>query len=140
MYRPQVLLGIGLSFLLGACDYSFTDPPEPTPTASADEFVARGIALALSSSALRAGLLTDMRDSKWTQHKLVLREYFKTLTGQRLATAAARESDVSLSVFLDSVAVLPDADLYVPSRADRMSWQGTADVLVASLLEHKLRQ
>ena len=130
--------------LLAACS-DVTDPataPSPVVRQLADaspaqqaQVVARGIAAALERPNLRAQLRNDMRDSRWTEHKLVLQDYVATPHGADLVTAAARELGVTPAALGATIAALPRLDFYLPFRPNRLAWRGSPDLLVAAAFE-----
>lgn len=92
--------------------------------------LSRAIALALGDPGVREQVRNDMRDSRYSLHKLVLQEYVSTPGGQQLTAAAARAVSVPQDVLAQRIAALPPLDFYVLLREHRMSWQGEAGVAV----------
>jgi hypothetical protein len=142
------------AFLLGCTDAPLpTAAPSPTsrtaimaslrPTTStvstatqadARQF-ARGLALALRRPSLRAHLRHAMRDSRITDHKLVLQEYVQGKKGEELVTEVAAALGSTPDAVLALVRGLPSMDLYVPFRAHRLAWKGSPEIVVAASFE-----
>lgn len=96
--------------------------------------VARAFGLALSSPALRMGVLRAMRASPWVEHKLVLSDFLLTPSGRARLAAGASAIGTTAEELAATIAALPPMDLYVPSREDRRTWRGTSDIVVAVAL------
>ncbi|HST62848.1 MAG TPA: hypothetical protein VLK84_29345 [Longimicrobium sp.] len=96
--------------------------------------LSHAIALALGDAGIREQVRNDMRDSRYSLHKLVLQEYVSTPGGQRLLAAAATAAAVSPDALAQRIAALPPLDFYVLLREHRMSWQGEAGVAVVTQL------
>lgn len=108
----------------------------PSATLPQDaHYVARGIAGALARPALRAQLRNAMRESRWTDHKLVLQEFVRTHEGAALLAASAEALGTTAEAFVAVVGRLPAMDFYVPFRAHRLSWRGSPDVVVAAAFD-----
>lgn len=125
-----------------------TDQPRPTepPLPNLDQsfplgghareanIVTRAIALALGDRAIRELVRDDMRASLWTEHKLVLQDYVQTPQGRRLIEVAASRAALDVAVLDAAILSLPRLDFYVPSRAQRLAWRGTPNIVVSSNL------
>ena len=101
-------------------------------TSSADQLVARGLALALAQETQRENLHAALRDSRWMDHKLLLQDYLRTSQGGDLAARAAAAVGLSEVAFRAEVAGLPHMDLYLPFREHRLAWRAGEDVLVVA--------
>ena len=101
-------------------------------TSSADQLVARGLALALAQETQRENLHAALRESRWMDHKLLLQDYLRTSQGGELAARAAAAVGLSEVAFRAEVAALPHMDLYLPFREHRLAWRAGEDVLVAA--------
>jgi hypothetical protein len=97
--------------------------------------LAHKLALALNDADVRAHVRNAMRASPVTEHKLVLQEFITTPSGRRLVEAAARSSGVEIDVIEQLIAELPEMDFYAPYREHRLTWKGTADVVVAGMMD-----
>jgi len=106
-------------------------PAEPVtgPVANV-RTVAQGFALALANPELRAGVRDAMRASRYTDHKLELREFTATPAGERLVQAAAQALGTSRADFDATLASLPAMDFYAPFRTHRQTWKATGDIAV----------
>lgn len=133
-----------IAFSTWACSRDVSAPSEPLPLAQesaastaqpeAEQVVARAFGLALSSPALRMGVLRAMRASPWVEHKLVLSDFLLTPTGRALLAASATAAGTTAEELAATVASLPPMDFYVPSRTARRAWRGTTDIVVAVAL------
>jgi hypothetical protein len=94
--------------------------------------VARGIAVALANSRIRAHVRHAMRDSRWTDHKLVLQDYLHSNAGGELLEATASAMSLTSQALITHLDALPSLDFYLPFRSNRVSWRGAPDFLVAS--------
>ena len=126
--------------LAGGCDSAGTEPTDgerPMNAAAAWQEnlqpVASALAQGLADGRVRAELKRSLRDSRWSEHKLDLAEYLATDRGTRLVGAAAEASGISVADLTSALASLPDMDLYVPSKRQRVTWQGGSDVLVGAI-------
>jgi hypothetical protein len=106
----------------------------PTTELRAQE-VARGIARALAKPNVRAHLRNAMRDSRWTDHKLVLQEYVETKHGQELIAEMASAVRSTPDAVAGLIRSLPRLDFYLPFRDHRQAWRGSPDVFVASVFD-----
>jgi hypothetical protein len=142
--RPVLAVVGGLTFALSACADARTplDPGGEPPfhgtaatTSETGQQLARALALAMRDPGVR-GLLRDAwRDSRFSEHKLVLHELAATREGQRLVAAAAASAGVDPSVVQGWILALPPLDFYVPVREHRRGWRGGRDVVVGLNLE-----
>lgn len=97
--------------------------------------IARSLALALgSSSSLRAHVRDAMRDSPFTEHKVVLQEFLMTGPGQDLLFQSSSLAGTSVRGLQDLVDQLPPMDFYVPLDEQRVTWRGGRDLYVAVTL------
>ena len=136
-HTSRIVAALAFATLMAACDDSSTAPlTTPTTPAEADiQRAARAVALGMENEAARLAVRDAMRDSPWNEHKLVFQEFIATPAGARLLSAAAAASGQSVEELRGAVAGLPELDFYVPSREQRLSWQGTPGVAVAATLE-----
>lgn len=139
--RPGVALLLLVSALLAAgCDSIVAPEAVRTPAADATRSVAaaeadfravtRALAVALEDRSVRISVRDAMRDSPWSEHKLVLQELLAAPEGAALlnaAAAAAGRTPADLWALVDG---MPDLDFYAPSREVRRTWQGTPNVVV----------
>lgn len=58
-----------------------------------------------------------------------------TPAGQQLLAASAAATGTTPAQLSQVISALPPLDLYVPSKEDRLSWQGTANVMISVALE-----
>jgi hypothetical protein len=98
---------------------------------------ARMIALGLAHPEVRAAVRDAMRSSLLTEHKLAFHEFVVTPAGRALVQEAARASGTTISSVKATVRRLPPLDFYVPVRAHRLGWRGTADYFVGTNLAGK---
>ena len=124
---------VGGVFLIGACSqmpvdtsHRSTSEAELTPP----EFVARAIAMAMADQNVRIAVREHMRSSPMSEHKLRLQEYLTGPLGETLLGAIER-SGLSRATFLSRLHSLPEIQFYVPARQQRLTWTGTADVVVS---------
>ncbi len=113
-------------------------PGEAVPAASRDietqtkmDMLAKGIALALRDSTLRAQIVEDMRDSPFPQHSLPLRAYLQGRRGQPLAATAATALKIGARDLSALLASLPEVAFQAATREDRATWTGTGAIVVA---------
>lgn len=105
-------------------------PSEAAPDRAAQE-LAKAIAQALSKPGARTHLRDAMRSSRFTDHKLSLRDYVGSVAGQSLLAEAAIASHAPIEELASIVAGLPAMDLYIPFRDHRVTWRSTSDIAVA---------
>jgi hypothetical protein len=105
---------------------------EDVVAGSADQLVARGLAVALAQEAQRENLHAALRDSRWMDHKLLLQDYLRTSQGAELAARAAAAVGLSEVAFRAEVAGLPRMDLYLPFREHRLAWRAREEVFVVA--------
>ncbi|HEU4559305.1 MAG TPA: hypothetical protein VFS20_15720 [Longimicrobium sp.] len=151
MHRPTVKFGRfflfpALAAAIAACDGAITEPGALSPgtaAAAASEAdaaaqakrLARAFAVALAQPELRAQLRSAMKESRWTEEKLVLQEFARTRAGEALVAAAAREMRTTPAGLQSTIAALPALDFYLPFQAQRQAWRGSPDVLVGSTFD-----
>jgi hypothetical protein len=138
--RSAVTLLLAGIVATGCYDGSDAGAPTGATTAApqgADANLAslsHAIALALGDAGIREQVRNDMRDSRYSLHKLILQDYVSTPGGQRLTAAAAKAAGVSQDALAQRIAGLPRLDFYVLLREHRMSWKGEAGVAVVTPL------
>lgn len=102
--------------------------------------VSRAVAIAMQDREVRASVRDGLRDSPWSQHKVVLQDFLASAKGADLLAAAARAAGQTPAAFISgSLASLPPLDFYVPSRNVRRTWQGTPNVIVVGSLNPEVR-
>ncbi len=102
--------------------------------------VTRAIAVAIEDRAVRHAVRDGLRDSPWSQHKVVLQDFLASAEGQIVLQGAARAAGLSEAEFSARVAALPPLDFYVPSRDTRRTWQGTPNVTVVGTLNTETKR
>jgi hypothetical protein len=80
-----------------------------------------------------AKALPALSPTQSPRHKLVLQELLASPAGAGVRLAVAATLRLEPTVLLEKVRALPRLDFYVPSRQDRLTWIGTANVVVGSL-------
>lgn len=137
---PAIVLGVA-TMACSAESPMAADIPQPTTegvgaarAVESGNKLARALALALGSAEARASLRDAMRDSRMTEHKLVLQDFAQTEAGRSLLRAAASGAGVSGDAFEAMLLDLPALDLYLPRREDRLNWRATPNLLVAAAL------
>jgi hypothetical protein len=157
MSRPSRLAILALLAGAGGC----TDRADPGPTApperpvvsvnaarpvqpvgtgneaasrSAQEHLARRVALALANPAFRASLKAELDRSAVVEHKVHFQRWL--LASQRRALAAlakaAREPEAAVDADARSA---PALEMYLPVPAHRAAWMGGDEILVATARE-----
>jgi hypothetical protein len=99
------------------------------------QFLTSAIAQALSAPSVRTHMRRAMRDSRWTDHKLVLQDYLDGPQGRgllRVTASVMGMSPMALKAYVDR---LPALDFYLPFKANRVAWRGAPDYLVASAFD-----
>lgn len=136
------VLALGLATLaLGACDGreptgAIPDAARPAaPSASLGDRVARALAAGLADEAVRLQVRDAMRASPLNEHKLVLQEFASTAAGQALVQASAAAAGVDAATLAGWIRQLPAMDFYVPVLEHRLSWTGSADVVLGLNLD-----
>jgi len=138
---PVAVVIVGLS-LLGGCtaaEHAIAPTKDMTTslsrTASNEsnaQGLAQGIAKALSDPSIRAHLRHAMRDSRWIEHKLLLQDYAKSEHGGTFVAAIAKALNSRSDEVAAMIAALPQLDMYLPFREDRLAWRGSPDMLVTT--------
>src|SRR5215211_2110265 len=93
--------------------------------------ITRAVALALANDVFRAEVLTEMRNAPFNEHKLELSRYLNPGRISRLSSASGK----SASELASALQTVRPLEFYMPVAAQRESWTGDANVLVASQLE-----
>lgn len=94
--------------------------------------IARQLAVALRAPEHRRALKDALRASPYVGHTLDLREFAASPAGQRVVKAAAMAAGIAPPALATTIAHLPAIDLSVPVRADRLTWTGDREVIVAT--------
>ena len=95
------LFAILSAIISSACDRNTTtalEPVEPSAAPTIGPLAARAIALAMAQTPIRAQVLIDLRDSPYSEHKVVLQDYLRTSGGQRRSSAPHRQSSNHVTV------------------------------------------
>jgi hypothetical protein len=132
MRMPRLAV-LGAVCLLGACSQmpvDSSDQKEGLHTLEAPDFVARAMAVAMADEGVRTAVRNHMRASPVSEHKLQLQEYVAGPLGETLLAAIDR-SGIGRIDFLNNLSALPPIQFYVPARQQRLSWTGTAQILVS---------
>lgn len=141
--RTTHLLLTGVALAVTAC----TDnplSPAPTPVKSSAVQTSEGaalgeltrlVALAFAKPAIRNDLRGDLRESRHTrEHKLELRAHVKGQSGGRLVAEMARAGGISTDSVNALIGRVRPLEMYMPGAANRATWAGGSDLLVASQL------
>ena len=121
-----------LAVAFAACRDGTTTAPAPAVSDISPQvgaLAAHAIAAAMAETQIRTRVLIDMRNSPYSEHKLVLQDYLRSGGGRELLAAMGRagiDAD-GLAATLDRT---PPIQFYVPIASQRASWRGTPDVLV----------
>ena len=99
---------------------------------AAAQTLARDIALAMNDAAIRAHVRNAMRESRVTDHKLILQDFVRTRHGADFVRAIAAASGTTDDAVLARIDRLPAMDFYVPFQSHRLAWKGSPDLLVAA--------
>lgn len=101
---------------------------------TANQKLARYLALALNEPSLRSGLLQAMSASPHFEGKVLLdTDLPGPING--LIPQMARAGDVSVQKIQSLIETAPDLEMYLPVSEHRRSWKGDADYVVATVLE-----
>lgn len=91
--------------------------------------------MGMSRAEVRAGIRNAMRQSPYTEHKLVLQEWAATPAGARTIDAIARAAGVDATGVAQLIQRVPAMDFYLAFRQHRLNWRSTADVVVVATLD-----
>jgi hypothetical protein len=97
--------------------------------------VAQLLAEGLGDGNARAALHAALRESPWTEHKVILSEFLDSPRGRRVVESAATRSGTTAATIDQLVASLPPVDLYVPARQHRRSWRASDQIAVVALVD-----
>jgi hypothetical protein len=141
--RNALLLCAAVLLPLAACEHSTpTVPIQPsvsspsvtrwTPDSAQMATLARGLALALQSPAVRTQILEDLRDSPFEGHAIEFGSYLRGTRGQRLLTAMAGALRMDPEMVMAMAGDVSGAgvELRMPRYGDRRTWTGDAKVAV----------
>jgi hypothetical protein len=140
-----LVLALGASAGLAGCSSDApTNPSTPTPAerpaASRDRerttvsALARSVALALRDPAVRQKLKNDLRESRFTrEHKLELATYVHG-GGATLLNSMVRAAGETPAAVNDRLRSVRSLEIYFPVPAQRESWTGGDDLIVAAQL------
>lgn len=135
------ILGLLAGSLLTACADGPTTLPEDTAASASSpalaqelDSVAAALASALRQDEMRELVKQALRASPYTEHKLELQTFVQTPEGRRFLAEAATSAGMGLDTLDETLGRLPTLDFYMPSREDRRSWTGGANVVLAASL------
>jgi hypothetical protein len=97
--------------------------------------IARLVALAIDNEPARQRLKRDMRAAPFREHKLELTPYLKSSAGKQLLTRMVALSGGTETDLFNTLSRIRNLEFYMPVRAHREQWTGSANVLVASQLD-----
>ena len=97
--------------------------------------IAYATAEALTSSDVRANVLSAMRASVRVEHSLLLGDYLVSVDGADLLNHSARALKLTENEFHQKVLTLPVLELVVPIRDHRLDWTGSPHIGVAGSLD-----
>jgi hypothetical protein len=129
-----IVVLVGLALI--GCDRE-SDTMAPTPSMvsndnaqmSADlKQAASAVSGALTDPALRLSVRDAMRASRYAEHKVDLYDFLRS--ERRVAEAAAARLNMRTEAFLAFIRSLGPIDFYAPYRAQRTTWNGSADAAV----------
>jgi hypothetical protein len=112
---------------------SFSPPTLAAPEQTRLERTARRVALALRNPALRHQIRSSLAASRFREHKLELQQLLRG-NGRQLLTAVARESGDSETQVDADLNASGSLEIYLPLPNQRLEWNGTDDILVATAL------
>lgn len=141
--RFRALLGwtvVGITVGCAPPDVRLTAPSSASAVTAGTQdakvdALAKGIAVAMSDVAIRSQIRAAMRESRFTDHKLVLQQYLASSAGRRFLDATATALGLSAQELSTLAAAVEPLDFYVPFRTHRLAWRGTPDVIVGSTLD-----
>lgn len=123
---------------ISACDKRFSTV-EPSAVVASEENplgeFARAFAMALEADDLRARIKNDMGASLFKEQKLPLLAYLESSSGSLLLGRVAARLGKGPAELLSSVRGLGSLEFYLPVRAQRESWRGGRDLLLALQLK-----
>jgi hypothetical protein len=99
MRYPSRIVTFGLVLLAAACDAPTSAPDLAPPEVALQDLqvVARSVATAMQSDGARLAVRDALRDSPWSEHKVVFQELLRSDAGGPLLEAAARAGGESVS-------------------------------------------
>jgi hypothetical protein len=109
--------------------------PAPSQSVNAERAalttLTRAVALSLANDAFRAEVLQEMRNAPFKEHKLELRKFLNPGRLARLSSASGKSASELASALQTARAL----EFYMPIAAQRETWTGDSNLLVASQLE-----
>ena len=121
---------LAVVLVLAGCDNSAPPVAPAAPdTRGLGALAARAIALAMAEAPVRRSILNDLRDSPFSEHKIVLQDYLTTASGKELLAAMER-AGIDAEVIRTGLQSAPRIQFYAPVTAQRVAWRGTPDILV----------
>lgn len=127
---------MALAVLLAACGESASSPASPEARrVEGGEALAQALARAMADPAVATEVRDLLRASPYVKHRV---DFAQALEGERavaLRAALAHELGVSGSKLVSSVRSVGPLNLWVQSRAQRLTWRGTPGVIVAAQLK-----
>jgi hypothetical protein len=126
LFLPTLLFAVACTHIPFDSDQQGQSLPSLKPA----DFVAKAIAIAMQSEAVRLAVRDAMRASPMSEHKLQLQEYL-TGGGGDVLLASIERSGIDRNTFLTNLKALPPLQFYVPARQQRLTWTGTPNVLIS---------
>jgi hypothetical protein len=102
-----------------------------SPEEAALREITRAVALALQDPGMRARVKNDMRNAPFVEHKLHFRGYLQGQSGGSLLSRVAEVTGRSRAEVLALLDQVRPMEFYMPVSAQRESWEGGDDLLVA---------
>lgn len=134
---PATLLLLTLTYCNRETTTSLGGSKTTPDAAAVGTLAARAIALAMAEPAVRSQILGDMRDSPFSEHKLVLQEYLVSTGGKRVLDAMQR-AGVDVENLRSAVEGIGRIQFYAVNTDQRASWRGTADIMVVPQFNQEL--
>lgn len=125
---------VALIVLTLGCDADVVTTPE-TQNESDLRRVTRAVATALGNVSVREEVISAMRASPWTEHKLILQDYLRSDEGVEMLRYGSQALNLSESEFLQLTVQMPRLDFYVAFRSHRREWQGDGTAWVAGSVD-----
>lgn len=131
---------LGAIVALAACGddtsvSTLTPVAVPAGEMSSDEAalreITRAVAISLQDPGLRGRVKNDMRNAPHFEHKLHFRDYLQGQSGGTLLARVAEVTGRNRADVLALLARLRPMEFYMPVSAQRESWEGGANLLVA---------
>lgn len=123
--KTRWVLAVGAAVLFTGCNSEGSSEPAEEGLSEAStvavfhekvDKLAKQLALAMDADSIRFLVRDAMRASLVSEHKLVLQEFVRTPTGQKVLAASASAGNRDPEQLAADIAHLPPLDFYVPSR------------------------